>query len=153
MYIVEKCVTHKFNSLKDYKWVDIISFYKNKWVFCKHKERQTWENPGGHIEISETPLEAAKRELFEETGALKYDIKLLCDYYVSGLLNGKNFSGNGQVFLANVHSFDKIPDNSEMEKIDFFALPPNKLTYPIYAEKIFPMAMELFKEINVEQNA
>ena len=26
----------------------IISKYNNKWVFCKHRERDTYEIPGGH---------------------------------------------------------------------------------------------------------
>ena len=35
---------------KEYTRVVLVSRYKNKWVFCKHKERNTWEIPGGHIE-------------------------------------------------------------------------------------------------------
>lgn len=54
-----------------FKRVVIVSNYKGKWIYCKHKERDSWEIPGGHIEDGETPLEAAKRELYEETGAIK----------------------------------------------------------------------------------
>ena len=46
----------------------IISKSKGKWVFCKHKERDTYEVPGGHREPNEPILETAKRELMEETG-------------------------------------------------------------------------------------
>jgi 8-oxo-dGTP diphosphatase len=63
--------------------------YKGKWVFCKHKKRDVWENPGGHIDEEETPLEAAKRELYEETGAINFDIEPLCDYYVTGEIDGR----------------------------------------------------------------
>ena len=32
------------------KFAVIISKSDNKWVFCKHKERNTFEVPGGHRE-------------------------------------------------------------------------------------------------------
>jgi 8-oxo-dGTP pyrophosphatase MutT (NUDIX family) len=34
----------------------------------KRNDNQKWTNPGGHLEASETPIEAALRELYEETG-------------------------------------------------------------------------------------
>ena len=46
----------------------IIARTGKKWVFCKHKERDTYEVPGGHREAGETIEEAANRELKEETG-------------------------------------------------------------------------------------
>ena len=49
-------------------FVVIVSRCGNKHVFCRHRQRSTWECPGGHIEPGETPLEAARRELYEETG-------------------------------------------------------------------------------------
>ncbi len=49
-------------------YVVIGTRYLDKWVFVRHKLRRTWEIPGGHIEEDETPLEAAQRELQEETG-------------------------------------------------------------------------------------
>ena len=29
------------------KFAVIIARYNGKWVFCKHKKRNTWEVPGG----------------------------------------------------------------------------------------------------------
>ena len=40
-----------------------------EWIFCRHRLRATWEQPGGHRERGETIDEAARRELNEETGA------------------------------------------------------------------------------------
>ena len=45
----------------------IIAKTNGKWVFCKHRERDTYEVPGGRREAGETILETAKRELREET--------------------------------------------------------------------------------------
>ena len=41
----------------------IISKSNGKWVFCKHKERDTFEVHGGHREFGEDIIETAKREL------------------------------------------------------------------------------------------
>ena len=66
------------------KFAVIISKYQNKWVFCKHKLRDTFEIPGGHREENENILETAKRELYEETGAIDFKIKPICVYSVIG---------------------------------------------------------------------
>ena len=42
------------------KFAVIISKTDNKWVFCKHKERETYEIPGGHREPGESILETLK---------------------------------------------------------------------------------------------
>ena len=55
------------------KFAVIIAKHNGKWVFCKHRERSTWEVPGGHREQGEDILETAKRELYEETGATRMD--------------------------------------------------------------------------------
>ena len=63
--------TYELDSLKNYKYVVVLSEYKGKILLSRHKDRSTWETQGGHIEMGETPLDAAKRELYEESGALK----------------------------------------------------------------------------------
>ena len=60
------------------KFAVIISQSNGKWVFCKHKERSTWEVPGGHREPGEDILDTAKRELYEETGAIDFEIDSVC---------------------------------------------------------------------------
>ena len=49
------------------KFAVIISQNNGKWVFCKHKDRATYEVPGGHREVGENILETAKRELQESS--------------------------------------------------------------------------------------
>ena len=61
----------------------ILSKARDKYVFCRHRDRETWEIPGGHRERGEDILETAKRELYEETGALEFQIAPVCVYSVT----------------------------------------------------------------------
>lgn len=45
------------------KFAVIIAVSEGKFVFCKHKERDTYEIPGGHREPGEDILATAGREL------------------------------------------------------------------------------------------
>lgn len=47
------------------KFAVIVSKSQGKWVLCKHRERDTYECPGGHRENGEDILTTAKRELYE----------------------------------------------------------------------------------------
>lgn len=62
----------------------ILARTEGKWVFCKHRERDTYEVPGGHREKGEFILETARRELREETGAIDFRLKPVCAYSVKG---------------------------------------------------------------------
>ena len=66
------------------KFAVIISKSNGKWVFCKHKDRDTYEVPGGHREENESIDETARRELYEETGATQFVINPICVYSVTG---------------------------------------------------------------------
>lgn len=121
------------------KFAVIITKHNGKWVFCKHKERTTYELPGGHRENNESILSAAKRELYEETGALKFDISPICVYSVIGQ-NRINLSGEeiyGMLYYANVYEFDKEL-HSEIETICLFDKLPTLWTYP----QIQPLLVE-----------
>ena len=56
----------------------IFAKTQNKYVFCKHRDRDTWEVAGGRRENGENIMDTAKRELYEETGALEFDIEPIC---------------------------------------------------------------------------
>ena len=42
--------------------------HENQFLLLFHLKHQKWLPPGGHLEEGETPPEAAKREVLEETG-------------------------------------------------------------------------------------
>lgn len=114
------------------KFAVIISKANGKWVFCKHKERETYEVPGGHREVNETILETAKRELFEETGAIEFEITPVCVYSVIGK-NRVNQTGEetyGMLFFANIQSFEREL-HSEIESVFFFDTLPTEWAYPL----------------------
>ena len=56
---------------QELRFAVIITKADGRWVFCKHKQRDTLEILGGHREPGEDILTTAKRELYEETGAVK----------------------------------------------------------------------------------
>jgi len=45
---------------KDLKYAVIMARYNNKWIFCKHRERETHEIPGGYREYNENILDTAR---------------------------------------------------------------------------------------------
>ena len=109
----------------------IVSKYKGKWVYCKHRERDTYEAPGGHRDNGENIIETAKRELFEETGAKKFKLTRIGVYSVSN--EGKETFG--MLFFADIEEFGELPE-MEIEKIELFDKLPDKLTYPLIQPKL-----------------
>ena len=107
-----------YNEIEDnlMKFAVIISRYKGKWVFCKHKARNA---------------KTAKRELMEETGAYKFFIKPICVYSVTGK-NKVNMSGKetfGMLFLADIFEFSESLTH-EIELVKLFDELPENWTYP-----------------------
>ncbi len=119
------CRVHPLHSLQDYRYVVVCSRYQGKWVLSRHKKRDTWETQGGHVEPGESAMDAARRELFEESGIKDAEIIPVCDYCG---YNSQSAS-NGVVFLALVHALGDLPE-SEMKEIRLFDTLPRELTYP-----------------------
>lgn len=113
------------------KFAVIISRFEGKWVFCKHKKRDTYEIPGGHREDNETILDTAKRELIEETGATDFSIKPVCVYSVIGKtrVNETGEETFGMLYAADIKGMDKEL-HSEIEKVVLFDTMPTEWTYP-----------------------
>ncbi len=117
----------------------ILAKTQGKWVFCKHRERNTYEIPGGHREAGESILETAKRELYEETGAVDFDMKKLCVYSV---VRDKNVAEEsfGMLYFAQIREFEEKL-HSEIEKIILTDKPVESWTYP----EIQPKLMEEYE--------
>ena len=119
------------------KFAVIIAQCNGKWVLCKHKQRDTWEFPGGHREPGESIDETARRELREESGAVEFTITPVCAYSVTGK-NRVNQTGEesfGVLYAAEITAFE--PElHSEMERVELFSQLPDNWTYPEIQPKL-----------------
>lgn len=121
------------------KFAVIIARSDDKWVFCKHKDRDTWEIPGGHRELDENIVDTAKRELYEETGALEFDIEPICAYSVTATDNFDGKETFGMLFYADIKNLESEL-HSEIEKITIMNELPEKWTYPNIQPKLMEEA-------------
>lgn len=118
------------------KFAVILSRCGTQLVFCKHKQRDTWEVPGGHREPGEDIDAAARRELYEETGAVDFSLVPVCVYSVAKENEPETF---GMLYYAEIRSFE--PElHSEIEKILLAGELPTAWTYPEIQPKLLAEA-------------
>lgn len=121
-------------SLSNHVFAVIVVFDESgRLVLCRHRDRTTWETPGGHIEPGESPEAAAERELFEETGVRPRELVAIADYSVDGV--------TGRLFVAEVGSRSPLPAFEIAETMAMAELPDN-LTYPAIAPLLVRAALE-----------
>ena len=126
------------------KFAVIIAKTDYKWVFCKHRERNTFEVPGGHREINEAIIDTAKRELREETGAIEFDLQPICVYCVKGNTRSDETLENetfGMLYYADIKSFEEEL-HSEIEKIIITDKLIDNWTYPFIQPKLINEAIK-----------
>lgn len=108
------------------KYAVIIARHDGKLLWCRHEDRDTWEVPGGHIEEGETALEAATRELQEETGAVDFTLRPVCWYRLH--FEDGGVGSASLLCAAEVHTFGEL--HAEIAEVRTFDDMPDALTYP-----------------------
>lgn len=137
-----QCTVHPLGTLAPLRFVVVCSFYKGQYLLSYHSGHQSWETQGGHIEQGETPEEAARRELYEESGVKVAELLPVCDYYAYD----SEGASNGRVYAALVRSLGQLPP-SEMDGFQVFPALPDNLTYPFVTPVLFEEAR---KKIGVD---
>lgn len=122
---------------EEYTRVVCVSKYKGKFVFSYNMKRKGWEIPGGHIEEGETWHEAVKREMYEETGATKIDVKPIAVYKISTY---------GLLCYCEILEMNELPKEYEMSKIMLTDTLPENLTYPDTFKLYFETVMSKLEE-------
>lgn len=130
-----------YDSVEDnlLKFAVIVSRHNGKWVLCQHKQRDTYEFPGGHRENGEDIFSCARRELWEETGAVEYDLSPVCVYSVVD----DSTETFGMLYFAEIFEFEQLPQ-LEIARLEFFRQLPAAWTYPLIQPKLVNKVKEIF---------
>ncbi len=100
----------------------VYIFHEKKVLLHKHEKLGKWLPPGGHIEANETPPEAARREVFEETGL---EITFLEQENLKiSAYNGVSFERPFLCLLENIPAHNDQPAHQHMDFI-YLATPLN----------------------------
>lgn len=86
-----------------------LLFCKDKFLIVKRSEKSRgahfyWEYPGGRLEFGEQPIEALRREIFEETGIK--DFSVLCILNLWSRLKTPNTQIIGATHLCKTSSYN-----------------------------------------------
>ncbi len=139
---------YELNTIEDskLKFAVIMTKFNGQWLYVRHKNRNTWEIPGGHREENESINDAASRELFEETGATMFKLTPICIYSVERDENIRYTDSFGQLFYAEVQALESEL-HYEVSEVKLFHEMPDNLTYPLIQPFLHKKTLEVLKEI------
>lgn len=126
-------------------YVVIAARHKGGWLFVKHRRRGGWEMAAGHPEKGEGSVEAAVRELTEETGALDFVMVPVTCYSVDAG-QGKQY---GRLFLAEVEILGELTDTDEIVEVKVFRRLPRNLSLPEVMSFLYGVARRHDKSLRV----
>ena len=118
---------------RNLSYVIIGARFNNKWLFVKHKKRNGYELPAGHIRDNELPDEAAGRELNEETGADIFNLECIATYSVTN----EKTSDWGKLYYADIIEIGPRGDDDEIADVMMMDDIPGKINFPGIQSKLF----------------
>ncbi|MGB8358544.1 MAG: NUDIX domain-containing protein [Bacteroidales bacterium] len=122
-------------------YVVIAVRYEDGWLFVRHRKRGGYEMPAGHPDPGEDSVEAAVRELMEETGAIDFTLEPVTYYWVD-TGSGRQY---GRLFLAYVETLGEIPDRDEIEWVKVFKRLPGRISLPEVMTLLYGAAVRHFR--------
>lgn len=126
------------DSLDDAHSCLVIPCYNDSYVMTYHPKRKGWEFPAGTREGDESIIECAKRETFEEIGAILKDVQPV-GYYI---VNGKNINLKTAIFISKVEKFEPKPRWSETDLVKLFDQLPENISYK---DDVYKIILEYIK--------
>lgn len=115
----------------------IVEDHEGRVLLQLRSDNHCWSYCGGSVEIDERVEDAAKRELFEETGLVAEELELFGVWSGPELHyvypNGDEVSNVDIVFLCRKFSGELKPQDGEVEALRFFHVDeiPEELSPPI----------------------
>jgi len=119
----------------------IMARHDDKWIFCRHQDRDTYEIPGGHKEAMESIDQTAERELREETGAEHFSLLPICVYSVTSEAD----TTYGKLYFSEISKLGSLSSEYEIAEIFHFDSLPDKLTYPLIQPLLYEKTQKWLK--------
>lgn len=115
----------------------IVEDDEGRILLQKRRDNHCWSYAGGSLELDEKVEDAAKRELYEETGLTANSLELFGvfsgedTHYIYP--NGDEVSNVDIVFICRDYSGELICEESEVEELKFFSIEelPKQISPPI----------------------